>query len=201
MSIVAIVPYQYLQYTNDELELAGFGKQNFTVPAYTGVVPSHGAMHAWNDAALQTALEAIPYVTLEVSDGDPVQRTNALIEAQGALWATMAPVLPNSGMVNAGEIYNYEGKPYSVVQSFDRGVYSEPPATYPALIRYLRPPGSIEPWVQPIDQYDAYKLLNLYTGKPDRCTHTGRTWEVIQADGAGNNTYEPGVYGWQVVVV
>lgn len=49
------------------------------------------------------------------------------------------------------------------------------------------------------DQYDAYKLVNPFNGKPDQCTYGGFTWKVTQADGSGNNIWEPGVYGWTKV--
>jgi len=32
-------------------------------------------------------------------------------------------------------------------------------------------------------------------------THNGQTWEVAQADGAGNNVWEPGVFGWVEVAL
>jgi len=73
------------------------------------------------------------------------------------------------------------------------------PAIIPALIRMAKIPGEALPWVQPIDQYDAYKLVNPFTGEGDRCTHEGFTWKVTQADGAGNNVYAPGVFGWTQV--
>lgn len=30
-------------------------------------------------------------------------------------------------------------------------------------------------------------------------THNGFTWKVTQADGSGNNVWQPGVYGWTKV--
>jgi hypothetical protein len=200
LSIVAIVAYSDIAAANAALEEAGFGPQNFTVPAYTGIAPSHAALHCWNDPRFQEALEALPYVTIQTEDGEPASLVNTLIEAQGAKWPAKAPELPNTGMVNAGEMYRYQGKGWSIIQAFDRSTFGAPPETYPALMRYVRQPGSIEEWKQPIDQYDAYKLVNLYTGAPDQCKHNGQIWKVIQADGAGNNVYEPGVFGWEVVL-
>jgi RHH-type proline utilization regulon transcriptional repressor/proline dehydrogenase/delta 1-pyrroline-5-carboxylate dehydrogenase len=43
------------------------------------------------------------------------------------------------------------------------------------------------------------KIIALITGQPDRVSHRGTTWEVTQADGAGNNVWEPGVFGWTKV--
>jgi hypothetical protein len=64
------------------------------------------------------------------------------------------------------------------------------------LIRRAKIPGEALPWVQPLDQFDAYKLVNPFTNAGDLCTHNGFTWQVSQADGAGNNVWEPGVFGW-----
>jgi len=69
----------------------------------------------------------------------------------------------------------------------------------PALIRQAIVPGVVTPWKQPIDQYDAYKLKNPFNGLPDQVTHNGDIWKVVQADGAGNNVWEPGVFGWTKV--
>ena len=34
----------------------------------------------------------------------------------------------------------------------------------------------------------------------DRVTHKGKTWECTAGDGSGNNSWEPGVYGWTEVI-
>lgn len=46
-------------------------------------------------------------------------------------------------------------------------------------------------WAQPRGDYDAYKL-------GDKVSHNGNRWTCTQTDAAGNNTWEPGVYGWEV---
>ena len=46
---------------------------------------------------------------------------------------------------------------------------------------------------------DAPKPVNPFSGKPDQRTHNGFTWKVTQADGSGNNVWEPGVFGWTKV--
>lgn len=53
-------------------------------------------------------------------------------------------------------------------------------------------PTVIPEWVQP-DSTNAYKL-------GDKVTHKGKTWECTGVDGGGNNTWEPGVYGWEEVL-
>ena len=57
---------------------------------------------------------------------------------------------------------------------------------------------------QPLDQFDAYLLLNPFTSQPDQVTHLGQTWRVSQASGTGGplgdfNTFAPGVFGWTAV--
>ena len=49
-------------------------------------------------------------------------------------------------------------------------------------------------WVQPLDQFAAYKLVNPFTGQGDRCTHNGSVWVSTTA----NNVWSPGAYGWQI---
>lgn len=210
MSLIAICPVNLLLAANADLESQGFGPNNFSVPAYVGSGAQYGAFHAWDNAAFAAAVKALggvawqegPLQTGVDGDGnpvvtdDPVARTKALIEAQGAKWGDQAPELPSTGTVTAGSLYRYEDSLWSVIQSFNRSVYGQPPATYPALIRRVRNPKAVEAWVQPLDQYDAYKLVSPFTGEADRCTHNGSEWYVTQADGSGNNVWQPGVFGW-----
>lgn len=182
------------------LETAGFGPRNFSVPAYGATGATHAALHAWGDPAFVAAVKATPGVVWEESEGDPVSRTQALIAAQGAKWGDQAPMLPTSGNATAGTLYAYDRSGtrelWYCIQTFSRSTYGDLPEAYPALIRRIRVPGTVAEWVQPIDQYDAYKLGNPFTGKPDECTHNGFTWYVSQADGSGNNVWQPGVFGW-----
>lgn len=205
MSICAIVPVANMAAANASLQTAGFGPGNFSVPAYGGTGVTHAALHAWDDPAFLAALKALPNVV--VDDGtraegqppastDPITRTRELIEAQGAKWGAQAPALPTSGNVTAGSLYRHGDSLWSVIQAFDRSTYGADPATYPALIRRVRDPYKIEAWRQPIDQYDSYKLVNPFTNKPDESTFGGKSWKVSQADGSGNNVWQPGAFGW-----
>lgn len=199
MSIVAIVPVAQLVAANAALELAGFGPRNLSVAAYGATGATHAAMHAWEDAALRAALALVPGVVVSApeDEGDPITLTAALVAAQGAKWGDQAPALPTSGNAVANTMYRFtDGTIWWCIQTFSRSTYGAHPSTYPALIRQLRPPGSRLAWKQPIDQFDAYKLLNPFTGKPDECTDGGKSWKVSQADGSGNNTWQPGVFGW-----
>ena len=199
MSMVAIIPVANLLAANTTLAEVGHGSNNFSVPAYTGPGATHAALHPWSDPVFEAADKALPGGVCESSEGDPITRTKALIEAQGAKWGAQAPQLPSSGTVTAGSLYQYNNQLWSVIQTFSRTTYSAAPDTYPALIRRVHVPGELEAWKQPLDQYDAYKLVNPFNGQPDRCTYGGFTWKVTQADGSGNNVWQPGVYGWTKV--
>ncbi len=200
MSLCAIIPVANLLAANETLSEAGFGPNNFSVPCYAGPGATHAALHSWNIPAFAAAVKALPGVMWEESDGDPVTRTNALIQAQGAKWGAQAPALPTTGNAVANTLYRYtDDSMWWCIQTFSRTTYSAHPSTYPALIRRVRVPGSVEAWTQPLDQWDSYKLVNAFTGLPDRCTHNGQTWKVTQADGSGNNIWTPGQFGWTVV--
>ena len=204
MSLVAIIPVANLISANATLSEQGHGEHCFSVPAYNNTGPTHAALHAWDDPAFAAHVKALPGVVTEESSGDPVARTEALIDAQGAKWGAQAPMLPTSGTVTAGTLYQYAEPDesvtiWSVIQSFSRTAYSAHPDTYPALIRRIRSPYVRELWRQPIDQYDAYKLVNPFTGKPDESIHAGQDWYVSAADGDGNNVWEPGGFGWTAV--
>lgn len=200
MSIVAIIPVASLAAANSMLETAGFGPRNFSVPAYGATGATHAALHAWDDPAFVSAVKAIPSVVWEESSGDPITRTQALIAAQGAKWGAQAPMLPTSGNATAGTLYAYDRNGtrelWYCIQTFSRSTYGAAPEAYPALIRRIRVPGTVSAWAQPTDQYDAYKLANPFTGKPDECTFGGFTWYVSQADGSSNNVWQPGAFGW-----
>lgn len=188
MSIIAIVPVASLAAANAALELAGFGPRNFTVPAYAGPGATHAAMHAWDDPSLLEELEGIAGVVVDQVEGDPVTVTLALIAAQGAQPGEQAPALPTSGNAAAGKLYKFtDGTLWWCIQTFSRSTYGAHPSTYPALIRQVRIPGTVAAWKQPIDQYDAYKLLNPFTGKADTALHGGKTWRTK----VDNNVWEP----------
>lgn len=204
MSISALVPIAHLLAANAALEAAGHGPENFSVPAYAGTGATHAALHCWDSPEFLSALQAIPQVTILSGlvngiDLDSIARTEKIIEDAGAQWGSESPALPNSGTVTAGMLYQFDEALWYVIQSFSRSTYNAHPNTYPALIRRVRNPQAVESWQQPIDQYDAYKALNPFTGQPDQATHNGETWYVTGVDGSGNNVWEPGVFGWTIV--
>lgn len=64
------------------------------------------------------------------------------------------------------------------------------PSLTPALWTLAADPSEKWPaWSQPIGKDDAYKM-------DARVTHNGKRWICTEVDGAGNNVWEPGVYGW-----
>lgn len=192
MSICAIIPVNLMQSANDSLEQQGFGAGNFSVPLYANGGATYGGCHAWNDAVFVPALKAVTGVIWEESDGDPTTRFNALVEAQGVKWGANAPQYPTSGMVLAGQMYRYTDQTlWSVIQPFNTGVYNAHPSTYPALIRQVREPGQVYEWKQPIDQFDSYRLKNLFTGKPDQAKRNGKTYKTL----IDFNVWEPGAVG------
>lgn len=133
---------------------------------------------------------------------DKVERARALRAMIEANAQTMAPeraveypeLFPEwSGdgrMCAAGEIYRRNGELVKVLQDH----VSQPdwtPENAPSLYAKLLtdPTGeTIKPWEQP-ESTNGYK-----TG--DKVTHNGKTW-VNTLEGMPN-TWEPGVYGWEI---
>lgn len=196
MSLVAIIPVASLIAANAALESQDFGPSNFSVPVYGGTGVTHAALHAWDDPAFLAALKLLPNVVVDdgtLAEGqppaptDPITRTKALIEAQGAQWGAQAPALPTTGNVTAGGLYRFEDGMWSVIQTFNRTTYGAHPSTYPALLRRLRDPYKTEAWRQPLDQFDSFKLVNPFTGKADTAMHGGKTWRTK----VDNNVWEP----------
>ena len=88
--------------------------------------------------------------------------------------------------VKAGEIYLFNDEIYRVVQS-----HTTQPDWMPDITPALYTKISVEEfpeWKQPQGAHDAYKI-----GK--KVSHNGKHW-INTYD---NNTYEPGVYGWDEI--
>lgn len=196
MSFSASIPVAQMDAANTTLETAGYGPNNFSVPAFSGPSPSFGLLHCWDNPVFEAAVAAIPGVVIQQETSDPIATTTAVATTVGADWNGNA--LPLTGVVIPGLYADTEEVYWWVIQSYDTAVYPDP-LLIPALIRLAKIPGESLPWQQPIDQYDAYKLVNAFTGAGDLCTHNGSQWQVTQADGAGNNVWEPGVFGWTVI--
>lgn len=196
MSLAAIIPAADAPSANSALNSAGHGPNNFSVPVYSGGdVPSHAGLHTGGDVAFEALVKGISGVVTSEIEGDPKDRFRDCLTQASAEWGYDFPEL--AGQVTPG-YYEHDGQTWLVIQSFDRDVFTLPLENYPALVTRVRTPGEVLPWVQP-NSTNPYKLVNSFTGQPDRVTHNGQTWEVTQADGAGNNIWEPGVFGWSVV--
>jgi hypothetical protein len=192
----ASIPVANMAAANTTLEAAGYGPHNFSVPAYAGPSPSFGLLHSWSDPEFEAAVASIPSVVIQQGLANPILTTSTVATTVGAKWGSDAK--PLTGSVTPGLYKDTDNVLWWVIQSYNTATYPNPSAV-PALIRRAKVPGIAAPWVQPLDQFDAYKLVNAFTGQPDQCTHNGFTWKVTQADGSGNNVWEPGVFGWTKV--
>jgi hypothetical protein len=174
---------------NLTLQNAGYGPNNFSVPAFgPSGLASHGALHAWDDAAFSAAVKALAGVVWDEAAGDPVTQTNALIEAQGAQWGAQAP--PYAGTLAVGKLYRYsDGSLWSCIQSYSTVTYPAHPSTYPALIKRARQPGAFEPWVQPLGAHDSYRLLDPFTGQAEVCSYNNKNWRTK----VDSNVWQPAV--------
>jgi hypothetical protein len=195
----ASIPAANMQAANDVLNntaqtpgVKSYGPNNFSVPAYAGPSPTVALLHAWGDPVFEAAVAAIAGITI-TQGTDPIEMTSDAAAAAGSTWGQDA--LPLTGTVTPGLYKDADGVLWWVIQSYNTAVYPNP-LVIPALIRVAKIPGEALPWQQPIDQYDAYKLVNPFTGAGDYALHNGRKWQVTQADGSGNNVWEPGVFGW-----
>lgn len=194
----AIIPVAEMDAANDSLQALGWGLGNFSVPAFSSAQPSHATMHAWMDPLFLADVEAIPNV--QIVEGDlPDNTVVAACALVGAQWGGAAP--PLEGIVTPG-LYRYsDGTLWWVIQQYDTATWPDPNAPgLQALVVPARTPGEVTTWIQPLNQFTAYFLVNSFTGQPDEVTHNGQTWFVSQGDGAGLNIWQPGVFGWTVVV-
>jgi len=198
MSICAIIPVAFMQSANDALEQRGFGPSNFRVPLYGATGATFAGLHAWNDATFSAAVKSITGVIWEESEGEPTARFQALVEAQGVKWGANAPSLPKTGMASTGKMYrDADGILWGIIQPYNLAVYQSP-KDIPALIRQVREVGKVYEWKQPIDQFDAYKVLNPFTRQNDECMFNGKKYYVTAGDAAGNNVWSPTTYGWSL---
>ena len=93
----------------------------------------------------------------------------------------------DSVQYNAGDMVQYDGKAYRVLQSHTSQAAWTPAAAPSLFAEILIPdPETIPEWKQP-------ESTNPYM-KGDKVRHNGKTW-VSDID---NNVWEPGVYGWAV---
>lgn len=194
MSIAAAIPVASITTANAALQAAGWGPNNFSVPAYGNGNPTHACLHAWGPPAFEAAVRALPGVVFNDGAGTPAARLQAVLAAASAQWGEGAPSLPSSGNALANTMYQFGTELWWCIQTFSRTTFNLPPSNYPALIRRARRPGEILPWVQPIDQFDAYFTVNRFDGQPDRVTFGGRRYR--SAVPSVPNVWQPGGAEW-----
>ena len=193
----ASIPVASMSAANTPLAALGFGPKNFSVPTYTDkAVPTYAILHSWGNAAFEVAVAAISGVAITHEGTDPLATAKTAATTVGGAFAASAK--PLTGTVTPGLYVDSAGKLWLVIQSYNTATWPDP-TIIPALIVPARTPGVAVPWYQTFAA-DAFKLVNPFTGTGDICTHNGKTWRVTQADGSGNNVWEPGVFGWTEVV-
>lgn len=87
-----------------------------------------------------------------------------------------------------GDVIKYEGELCKVIQEHT-SLKNWVPSELPALYLNMMPENVIPEWKQSAGAHDAYK-------KDAIVKHEEKLWKNIYGDG---NTWEPGVYGWEVV--
>jgi hypothetical protein len=193
MSIAARVPVASVAAANAALEAQGFGPDNFSVPVYASARPSFALLHAWGPPDFIAAVKALPGVEYSEATGTPIDRAEAVTPVGAAFAATAKPL---TGNVTPGLHVDAEGVLWWVIQPYDTAEWPDP-LVIPSQIRPARIPGQPSLWVQPLDQFDAYLLVDPWTGQPEEAFDAdGVLWYVTQGDGAGLNTWPPGVFGW-----
>lgn len=96
------------------------------------------------------------------------------------------------GVYVTSDIRRYNDELYRALQN-STGTTEHTPDIATSLWKRILPaeePGGYLPWVQPLGATDAYNI-------GDRVTHKDKVWEST-VDG---NVWEPGVYGWDEVIV
>jgi hypothetical protein len=178
MSFTAEIPIANISSANAALLAQGWGPNNFSIPIWTtGAQPTIAALHhLGNDPAFRAACAALPGAIVR-DYGTLVQGMSATAAAAGGRWGNNAPLLQGSvtpGLYRA--VPADGGSLWTVIQAFNRTIVTNPLPDIPALVRKAKIPGAIEPWVQPIDQFDAYFTVNAFTGQPDRAIRNGRIY-------------------------
>ena len=184
MSLSAVIPAANMQAANDALEAQGFGPGNFSVLAYAGVRATHAALHAWNYPAFEAAVSALPDVTISNIAGSPFDRVQAALPPDAGWSGNISPL---EGEVTPGLHLDGDGQLWQVIQPYNTATWPDP-RIIPALIRRVRAPGEVTQWVQPIDQFDAYLLVDPFTGEPERVTHQSSYYTTL----VDINVWEPG---------
>ena len=112
----------------------------------------------------------------------------SLADADALAAVELFPAWQPGAAYAAGDRIRYSGKLYRVVQAHTSQA-DWPPELAPALYTEVAEPGTIPVWRQPTGAQDAY-MTGDKVRYPDE---QGEVW-VSTVD---NNTWTPGVYGWE----
>lgn len=98
--------------------------------------------------------------------------------------------------LEADEYFQHEGILYRVIKPnttiWEHFLPQDTPSEYEDMTKkILKEDGSYPDWVQPLGAHDAYKIGDIVT-------HNGKIWRCYQGDASGRNSWEPGVYGWEI---
>lgn len=89
----------------------------------------------------------------------------------------------------AEDVRRWDGTLIKCLQDHTNSDPNHTPDLTPALWKVYRDPDAgPQPWVQPQGAHDAYNA-------GEQVTHNGQTWQST----VDTNTWEPGVYGWEVI--
>ena len=138
----------------------------------------------------------VDYATLDKAQAEQSGMRNAMDAAGVMLTDEQAATVPTlyrewkTGIKYVkDERRLYENTLYKCTQPHTSQKEWTPDASPSLWAKVLIPdPNVIPEWIQP-DSTNAYHI-------GDKVTHNGKTWICTEVDGAGNNTWEPGVYGW-----
>jgi hypothetical protein len=170
------------------------------VRPFLGLAAASGQVdvNVFEDSRLSTSFNPVTgLVDFSMTNPEGVSLDWTGVTAQASIaWAQALPTLPDSGNVQAGSYYLYDGEIVYIIQAHNRGTFGGSPfqTGRESITRLFRDPWRVYPWKAPIDQFDAYLLMNAITGAPDEATHAGQTWRTRR----NNNTWTPGTSdsGW-----
>lgn len=179
MTLSATIPVEHMDAANAELEAAGHGPGNFSVPLREGSeAATHAGLHAWDNPAFQAAIETLDYPGLVIRH-DPGTTVNFQphVQEQALEWSDPANWFENPVMT--GDQRTFNGKTWESLTDYN---VWQPPIGWREVVSEGYPE-----WVQPTGSHDAYN-----TG--DRVTYQGADYEsTIDA-----NVWSPTGYpqGW-----
>lgn len=120
-----------------------------------------------------------------------VKGSEGLTDAEALDGVELFPAWQSNHEYSAGERIRWMGELYRCEQGHVSQAGWTPDST-PALWTEVAPPGEIPVWKQPTGAQDAYRLGDK-VHHPDK---DGPVWTST----IDYNTYQPGVYGWEMEV-